>query len=43
MAAEAALLGGAADEAWIQVTYLDYDLQVQRTSAGHVAVLTRVE
>jgi hypothetical protein len=43
MAAEAAMLGGGDGEPWLTVSYLDYDLQIQRSSAGHVAVLTRAE
>ncbi len=42
LSAEAALLG-AEGEAWFEVRYLDYDLQIQRSSAGQLAVLTRAE
>ena len=42
LAAEAAALGDAGEQ-WIDVTYLDHDLQIQRTSSGAVAVFTRAE
>jgi hypothetical protein len=43
LSAEAAMLGEAGGEPWLEVRYLDYDLLIQRTSGGQVNVLTRKE
>ena len=44
LSAESAVLGGGdVGEAWLTVTYLDFDLQLQRSSSGALIVLTRAE
>ena len=40
---QAALGGGSAAEAWLEVTYLDYDMRITRGSGGDLFVLTRAD